>query len=123
MSRFFEGVSPAKEKHILSSQNPLEEVLIEKMRSVMQRMQARDFYDIWYLMEEHGLNIDFYMNEFANKCTIKGLKSSLFPMKLSERIPQYRGRWQISMKDQIKELPGFEKVEREVQRNLKKLKF
>jgi predicted nucleotidyltransferase component of viral defense system len=25
---------------------PLEEVLVEKMRSVMQRMQARDFYDI-----------------------------------------------------------------------------
>jgi uncharacterized protein len=28
---------------------PLEEVLVEKMRTVMQRMQARDFYDIWYL--------------------------------------------------------------------------
>ena len=28
---------------------PLEEVLVEKLRSIMQRMQARDFYDIWYL--------------------------------------------------------------------------
>jgi len=102
---------------------PLEEVLIEKMRSVMQRMQARDFYDIWYLMEKHGLNIDFYMNEFKNKCAAKGLNSSLFPAKLSERIPQYKGRWQVSMNDQIKDLPGFEQVEREVQRNLKKLKF
>ena len=27
----------------------LEEVLVEKLRFVMQRMQARDFYDIWYL--------------------------------------------------------------------------
>jgi len=102
---------------------PLEEVLIEKMRSVMQRMQARDFYDIWYLMEKHGLNIDFYMNEFKNKCAAKGLKFSMFPAKLSERIPQYKGRWQVSMNDQIKDLPGFEQVEREVQRNLKKLKF
>ena len=102
---------------------PLEEVLIEKMRSVIQRMQARDFYDIWYLMEKHGLNIDFCMNEFKNKCAGKGLKSSMFPAKLSERIPQYKGRWQVSMNDQIKDLPGFEQVEREVQRNLKKLKF
>ena len=102
---------------------PLEEVLIEKMRSVMQRMQARDFYDIWYLLEKHGLNIDFYMNEFKNKCSGKGLKSSMFPTKLSERIPQYKGRWQVSLNDQIKDLPGFEQVEREVQRNLKKLKF
>jgi predicted nucleotidyltransferase component of viral defense system len=101
----------------------LEEVLIEKMRSVIQRMQARDFYDIWYLLEKHGMDADFYLNEFKNKCAIKGLNSSTFPGKLSERIPQYRGRWQVSMKDQIKELPDFEKVERGVQRHLKKLKF
>ena len=102
---------------------PLEEVFIEKMRSVIQRMQARDFYDIWYLLEEHGLKIDFYLKEFKNKCTTKGIDSSTFLTRLSERIPQYKGRWQVSMKDQIKELPGFEKVEREVQRHLKKLKF
>ena len=102
---------------------PLEEVLIEKMRSVIQRMQARDFYDIWYLLEEHGLDAGFYLNEFKNKCASKGLDSSTFPGKLSERIPQYRGRWQVSMTDQIKELPGFEKVEREVQRHLNKLNF
>jgi hypothetical protein len=47
----------------------------------------------------------------------------MFPANLSERIPQYKGRWQVSMNDQIKDLPGFEQVEREVQRNLKKLKF
>ena len=26
----------------------LEEILVEKMRSIMQRMQARDFYDLWF---------------------------------------------------------------------------
>jgi predicted nucleotidyltransferase component of viral defense system len=39
----------------------LEEVLVEKMRSVMQRMQARDFYDIWYLLEKQDMNVDFYL--------------------------------------------------------------
>lgn len=105
----------------------LEEVLIEKMRSVIQRMQARDLYDIWYLVEEYGLDVDLYLTEFKNKCATKGKDSSTFPAKLSERLPQYKGRWQVSMNDQIKELPDFEKVEREVerevQRNLKKLKF
>jgi uncharacterized protein len=102
---------------------PLEEVLIEKMRSVIQRMQARDFYDIWYLLEEHSLDISFHMNEFKKKCTTKGIDYTTFLAKLSERVPQYKGRWQVSMNDQIKELPGFEQVERDVQRNLKKLKF
>lgn len=101
----------------------LEEVLVEKMRSVMQRVQARDFYDIWYLLEVFEMDIDFYMNEFRNKCTNKNINPLDFPKKLSERIPQYKGRWQSSMSEQIKDLPSFDQVEREIQRHFKKLKF
>lgn len=101
----------------------LEEILVEKLRSVMQRMQARDFYDIWYLLEKHGLEIDFYINEFKNKCKNKRLKPKEFYMKLEQRLPQYKARWQKSMKEQIKELPEFEQVERETMRHLKKLKI
>ncbi len=42
------------------------------VRTVMQGMQARDFYDIWYLLEIHGMEIDFYINEFKSKCESKG---------------------------------------------------
>ncbi len=100
---------------------PLEEVLVEKMRSVMQRMQARDFYDIWYLLEQHGMEVAFYWNQFEAKCKSKELNHTDFPKKLAKRLPQYKGRWQSSMREQIKNLPDFEKVEREVQRHLKKL--
>ncbi|MBK5202366.1 MAG: nucleotidyl transferase AbiEii/AbiGii toxin family protein [Prolixibacteraceae bacterium] len=101
---------------------PLEEVLVEKMRSIMQRMQARDYYDIWYLMEEYEMNIAYYMNEFEAKCKHKGLDPKTFLTKLEQRIPQYKARWISSMKDQIKKLPDFEQVDREVQRQLKKIK-
>ena len=100
---------------------PLEEVLVEKMRSAMQRMQARDFYDIWYLLEQHGINVDFYLSEFETKCRNKELNLTDFSKKLAERLPQYRARWQSSMSEQIKDLPDFDQVEREVQRHLKKL--
>ncbi|MBS3992568.1 MAG: nucleotidyl transferase AbiEii/AbiGii toxin family protein [Bacteroidetes bacterium] len=86
----------------------LEEVLVEKMRSVMQRMQARDFYDIWYLLEVHEMEIEFFENELAAKCNSKNLLFSDFPNKLAERIPQYKGRWKSSMNEQIKELPNFD---------------
>jgi len=102
---------------------PLEEILVEKMRSVMQRMQARDFYDIWYLLEIHKIDIDFYASEFKAKCESKDLQATDFQNKLIERIPQYKGRWQSSLKEQIKDLPNFEQVEREVLRLIKKLKF
>ncbi|MES2138059.1 MAG: nucleotidyl transferase AbiEii/AbiGii toxin family protein [Bacteroidota bacterium] len=110
------------EKHQLLCYT-LEEVLVEKMRTVMQRMQARDFYDIWYLLEQHGMDPNFYIKEFCNKCANKNLSPADFLKKLVERLPQYEGRWQSSMNEQIQNLPDFEKVEREVMRHFKKLKL
>ena len=101
----------------------LEEVLVEKMRSVMQRMQARDFYDIWYLLEKQDMNVDFYLNEFEAKCKSKDLMHTNFPKKLTERLPLYKSRWQSSMSEQIKDLPDFDQVEREVRKYMKKLKL
>lgn len=119
MKDVFIGYSDVEEHQLLCY--PLEEVLVEKMRTVMQRMQARDFYDIWYLLEQHGMDIDFYLNEFETKCKSKELNPTDFSKKLAERLPQYKGRWQSSMSEQIKDLPDFDQVEREVQRHLKKL--
>lgn len=101
----------------------LEEVLVEKMRSVMQRMQARDLYDIWYLLEEHGMDVEFYLNEFKAKCTSKGYNPADLHAKLELRLPQYKGRWKTSMADQIQDLPDFDQVEREVMRHLKKIEL
>jgi uncharacterized protein len=101
----------------------LEEVLVEKLRSVMQRMQARDFYDIWYLMEVQGLQPDFHYREFCRKCLHKGVKPTDFPQKLADRLPQYKARWKNSINDQIRYLPDFDKVVREVQKHLRKMPF
>lgn len=119
MKDVFIGYSDMEEHQLLCY--PLEEILVEKMRSVMQRMQARDFYDLWYLLEQHEMDVDFYKSEFESKCKSKEINPADFPKKLAERLPQYKGRWQSSMSEQIKELPDFDQVEREVQRHLKRL--
>lgn len=98
---------------------PLEELLVEKLRCVMQRMQPRDYYDIWYLLEVHGMDIDFYTSEFRNKCVSKSLEPNDFHKKLEQKLPQFKARWEKSMSDQIKDLPDFEKVVREVSRKIK----
>lgn len=98
---------------------PLAELLVEKLRCIMQRMQPRDYYDIWYLVEIEGMNVEYYTNEFRNKCTSKELKPEDFHSKLEQKLPQYKARWTKSMSDQIKDLPDFEKVEREVSRKIK----
>jgi len=42
----------------------------------MQRIQARDFYDLWYLLEQHGMDVDFFRGEFESKCKSKGINST-----------------------------------------------
>jgi uncharacterized protein len=84
-------------------------------------MEARDFYDIWYLLEIHGMEIELYIREFKAKCLSKGVNPLLFHEKLGQRLASYKGRWQKSLNDQIKDLPDFDKVEREVQRHIRKL--
>jgi predicted nucleotidyltransferase component of viral defense system len=98
---------------------PLEELLVEKLRCTMQRMQPRDYYDIWYLVEIEKMDVEYYTNEFRNKCTNKELKPEDFHKKLEQKLPQYKARWTKSMSDQIKDLPDFEQVEREVSRKIK----
>ena len=98
---------------------PLEELLVEKLRCTMQRTQPRDYYDIWYLVEVEKMEIEYFTNEFRNKCTSKELKPEDFNAKLEQKLPQYKARWKNSMKDQIKDLPDFEQVEREVSRKIK----
>lgn len=121
MKDVFTAYSDIEEHQLLCYR--LEEVLVEKMRSVMQRMQARDFYDIWYLLEQHEMDVEFYATEFVGKCAAKNLNPADFPKKLAERLPSYKGRWQSSLKEQIQNLPEFERVEREVSRRLRKIDF
>jgi predicted nucleotidyltransferase component of viral defense system len=99
----------------------LEEVLLEKMRSVIQRMQARDFYDIWYLLAMHGMGKHFNIADFEMKCKHKKIVHTHFAIKISERLPQYKARWTGSLSEQIKELPNFENVARTVQRQIKQM--
>ena len=98
---------------------PLEELLVEKLRCTMQRTQPRDYYDIWYLVEVEKMEVEYFTNEFRNKCTSKELKPEDFHAKLDLKLPQYKARWKNSMNDQIKDLPDFEQVEREVNRKIK----
>jgi uncharacterized protein len=89
----------------------------------MQRMQARDFYDIWYLLEIHEMDIDFYTAEFRTKCESKEIHPAEFHKKLEQRLSQYKGRWQSSLADQIQDLLDFDEVVRGVMRHVKKLEL
>lgn len=53
----------------------LEEILAEKLRSILQRGKARDYYDVWRLLREKADHFDRHTARqvFSAKCQHKGL--------------------------------------------------
>ena len=62
---------------------PLEEILAEKIRSILQRAKTRDYYDVWKILKLHSgkINPDLLNEVLIKKCKNKGLefkKENLF---------------------------------------------
>jgi predicted nucleotidyltransferase component of viral defense system len=100
----------------------LAEILIEKLRSVIQRMQPRDLYDIWFLLEIYKMDVSLYYMAFNQKCNFSGIDPLNFLESLKKRMPLYKARWKSSLMAQMKDLPDFESVERETLRQRRGLR-
>jgi predicted nucleotidyltransferase component of viral defense system len=99
----------------------LEEVMTEKMRSLLSRQQPRDFYDLWYLSEYEGMEMCDYLFEFEAKSHHKVLTPENLENRINQLLPVFKARWISSLNDQIQNLPPFEQVSRELGRHFRKL--
>lgn len=95
---------------------PLDEILAEKMRSLLERTRARDFYDVWRLLRDHNvdINLDRFKESFDKKCdyksiSLKTIDDFLMPAKEDE----LRSDWQVSLPHQLNYLPNFDVVKDE----------
>jgi predicted nucleotidyltransferase component of viral defense system len=97
----------------------IEEVLAEKMRSLIQRSYAapRDFYDIWYL-SNHYADIDYkaVVAAFHKKMEFKGHTFTGVEQLINpENDKQLSAAWKYSLAHQIHgELPDFATVKSEL---------
>jgi predicted nucleotidyltransferase component of viral defense system len=99
----------------------LSEVMTEKLRSLLSRQQARDFYDLWYLSEVEEMEMSDYISEYKAKTKYKGLNPDNLESRIEKILPAFKSRWESSIKEQIKDLPPFEQVSRELRRHFRKL--
>jgi predicted nucleotidyltransferase component of viral defense system len=97
----------------------IEEVLAEKIRSLIQRSYTapRDFYDIWYL-SKHFPELDYILiaDAFHKKLAFKGHSFSAVEQLInSENDKHLSAAWKNSLAHQITgELPDFETVKNEL---------
>jgi len=90
----------------------VEEIFAEKLRAIYQRGAARDYYDLYQLLETDAVAIDFgeVRPAFEAKCEHDGLQVDLMdglPEKQQETI---RHQWETTLPDLTGDPPPFETV-------------
>jgi len=97
-----------------------EEIIAEKMRSLMQRTMPRDLYDIWYMFEKENKDIKDYIFDFQEKTKFKKLDPNQFTQAILEKESTFRRQWETNLSQQIKDVPAFNDVWRTMGKHWKK---
>lgn len=94
---------------------PLEEILAEKIRSILQRAKTRDYYDVWMLLKEHHARINpgVLHDVLIKKCKLKSIDFKKDHLFISSRIKPAEGYWKSALAHQITDLPDFKIVVKE----------
>lgn len=121
---------PPEERNVLNEYSDLEsylllvyslkEIIAEKMRSVMQRTEPRDIYDLWYLFEYEGAKIEEHVYAFRRKAENKGLDSNKFVETVKRKEQIFKRQWENRLVNQVRELPNFDDIWRELGKHLRR---
>jgi uncharacterized protein len=102
---------------------PIEELLAEKLRSLLERGKSRDYYDVWRLLKEKSPGMDFellstvLLKKLAHKClNIKEIDD--FIPENTDTLKEY---WRIELEEQIIQIPPLNVVIMELRDMLRKL--
>lgn len=98
----------------------LPEIAAEKLRCVIQRLQARDLFDLNALFAIHTLNLNEIWPVFERKALHKNIDPGRFNETFEKRMPQWKSRWESEMSEHLTGEPEpFKTVERSVRRALR----
>ncbi len=99
----------------------LDEILAEKIRTIIQRGYPRDLYDVWYILKFHRDKIDYdsVRTTYLQKCEFKNVR----PVEWKEffesaAILSKETAFANSLGRQLKELPGFAELTTDLARLL-----
>ena len=95
------------------------EVASEKLRCILQRLQCRDFYDLYILLGFEGVDGQEAVELFRRKATHLNLDPDTFGDRYEQRMPRYKEHWADELGNYMKEVPPFKEVERRVRQGLR----
>lgn len=98
----------------------LGEVIAEKMRSIMQRTAPRDIYDLWYLLEVEGQDIEDHIFAFQDKTKHKGYDPNELIKVIEQKEKTFAKNWKEHLTNQMTKIPDFNDVWRELGKHWRK---
>jgi len=100
---------------------PLEELLAEKIRSLLERGKSRDYYDVWRLLKEQSSDLDLKLlgEVLMKKLTHKGLAITSIVDFLPQDTAVLKQYWERDLGQQITLLPSLDEVIEELRDMLK----
>ena len=92
----------------------IEEVLAEKIRTVLQRPQVlpKDVFDVWLLWGRLRPTLDraLFLDRLLRKCEYKGVRFSTSAFQARLRDPRLESSWYASLAPWVAEVPALDEV-------------
>lgn len=97
----------------------LEEILAEKLRSLLTRTEPRDLYDVHYILVNQMIDVEQMIFNMSQKFEPKGFAISDLNTILLKREATFKRLWRRRLEGQMPEIPLLEIVLREINRFFK----
>jgi len=99
---------------------PLEELMAEKMRSLIERGKSRDYYDVWRLLKEqrYQMNLELLGMVLEKKLRHKGLRLRTTADFLPENPAGIKRYWEKDLSQQVATILPLEDVLKELKEML-----
>jgi predicted nucleotidyltransferase component of viral defense system len=88
----------------------LNEIVVEKIRSMLQRTRARDYYDVWRLMKEKKPDVKIVKELLIKKCDITDIHFRPELIFEEFRLSEAKKYWRLALSRLTKDLPEFDDV-------------
>jgi len=111
--------SDCQDRKALLTVYSLEEILAEKLRSLLTRTEPRDLYDTYYMFSHQMVDVENMAFSMRPKFEMKGYVVSDLRTILARRQPTFRQLWEARLRGQMPEIPPLEDVIRETNRIFK----
>ena len=96
----------------------IEEILAEKLRSLLSRVEPRDLFDVYYMLINKMADIELVSDNISPKFDAKNQTLSDLRTILARKKSVFKRLWQFRLEGQMPDIPELEEAIRETNRFL-----